>query len=42
MLIVSLHNTGESPKLAHTVLERYMNNYSLHYELYLMTHASIL
>lgn len=33
MLIVSLHDIGESPKLAHTVLERHVNPLRLHYQL---------
>lgn len=42
MLIVSLRDVDESPKFAHIILERNMNIYSLHYELQLMTHFSIL
>lgn len=33
MLIVSLHDVGESPKFAHAVLERHMNTFRLHYQL---------
>lgn len=34
-LIVSLHDVDESPKFAHTVLERHMNTFRLHYQLWL-------